>query len=68
MITRLAVKVLDMIRILNVCLVGTPGGPTVWVIRLADLFPYLTAVSLVHHIYTPSVSSLEDAVGAGASC
>jgi hypothetical protein len=43
--------VLDMIRILNVSLVGTPGGPTVWVMCLADLFPYLTAVSLVHHIY-----------------
>jgi hypothetical protein len=41
-----------MTRILNVCLVGTPGGPTVRVMCLADLFPYLTAVSLVHHIYT----------------
>jgi hypothetical protein len=41
----------DMIRILNVSLVGTPGGPTVRVMCLADLFPYLTAVSLVHHIY-----------------
>jgi hypothetical protein len=43
---------LDMIRILNVCLVGAPGGPTVRVMRLADLFPYLTAISLVYHIYT----------------
>jgi hypothetical protein len=42
---------LNMIRILNMCLVGTPGGPTVRVICLADLFPSLTAVSLVHHIY-----------------
>jgi hypothetical protein len=32
--------------------VGTPRGPTVRVICLADLFLYLTAVSLVHHIYT----------------
>jgi hypothetical protein len=44
--------VLDMIRILNVCLVETSGGLTVHVMCLADLFPYLTAVSLVHHIYT----------------
>jgi hypothetical protein len=41
-----------MIRILNVSLVGTFGGPMVRVMCLADLFPYLTAVSLVHHIYT----------------
>jgi hypothetical protein len=41
-----------MIRILNLSLVGTPGGPTVRVMCLADLFLYLTAVSLVHHIYT----------------
>jgi hypothetical protein len=41
-----------MIRILNVSHVGTPGGPTVRVMCLADLFPYLTAVSLVHHVYT----------------
>jgi hypothetical protein len=38
-----------MIRILNVSLVGMPGGPTVQVMCVADLFPYLTAVSLVHH-------------------
>jgi hypothetical protein len=42
-----------MIRILNVSLVGTPGGPTVRVMCVEDLFPYLTAVSLAHHhIYT----------------
>jgi hypothetical protein len=41
-----------MIRILNMCLVGTPGGPTVRVMCLANLFLYLTAVNLVHHIYT----------------
>jgi hypothetical protein len=40
-----------MIQILNVGLVGTPEGPTVQVMCLADLFPYLTAVSLIHHIY-----------------
>jgi hypothetical protein len=44
--------VLDMIQIRNVSLVGTPGGLTVRVMCLTDLFPYLTAVSLVHHIYT----------------
>jgi hypothetical protein len=43
---------LDMIRILNVSLVGAPVGLTVRVMCLTDLFPYLTAVSLVHHIYT----------------
>jgi hypothetical protein len=42
---------LDVIRILNVGLVGTPGGPTVQVMCLADLFPYLTAVGLVYYIY-----------------
>jgi hypothetical protein len=41
-----------MTNFLNVCLVGTSGGHTVRVICLADLFPYLTAVSLVYHIYT----------------
>jgi len=35
----------------NMCLVGTSGGPTVRVMYLEDLFPYLTAVSLVHSIY-----------------
>jgi hypothetical protein len=45
-------SMLDIIRILNVSLLGTSGGPTVRVMCLADLFPYLTAVSLVHHIYT----------------
>jgi hypothetical protein len=35
-----------------VCLVGAPGGPRVRVMCLADLFPYLAAVSLVHRIYT----------------
>jgi hypothetical protein len=40
-----------MIQILNVGLVGTPGGSTIQVMCLADLFPYLTAISLVHHIY-----------------
>jgi hypothetical protein len=39
-----------MIRILNVCLVGTLGGPTVWVMSLAQLFLYLSVVSLVHQI------------------
>jgi hypothetical protein len=29
----------------NVGFVGTPGGPTVRSYLLADLFPYLTAVS-----------------------
>jgi hypothetical protein len=37
-----------MIRILNVSLVGTPGGPTVRVMCLADLFPYLTASCKPH--------------------
>jgi hypothetical protein len=41
-----------MIRILNMCLVGTPRRPTVRVMCSVDLFPYLIAVSLVHHIYT----------------
>jgi hypothetical protein len=43
-----------MIRILNVSLVGTPGGLTVGVMCLADLFPYLIAVSLVYHIHLVS--------------
>jgi hypothetical protein len=42
---------LDMIRILNVSLVGTPEGPTVRVMCLADFFPYFSEVSLVHHVY-----------------
>jgi hypothetical protein len=48
---RLKVEFVGMTRILNVSLVGTPGGPMVGVLCLADLFPYLTAVSLIHHIY-----------------
>ena len=36
----------------NICLVGTPGRPMVWVMWLADLFPSLTVVNLVHPIYT----------------
>jgi hypothetical protein len=47
------------VRILNVSLVGTPGGPTVRVMCLAGLFPYLTTVSLVHH-YIHLVSRTED--------
>jgi hypothetical protein len=51
-----------MIQILNVCLVGTPEGPTVRVMCLADLFPYLTAVSL-STIYIHLVSRTEDQEG-----
>jgi hypothetical protein len=35
----------------NASLVGTPGGPAVRVICLADLFPYWTAIRL-SYIYT----------------
>jgi hypothetical protein len=44
-------SLLDMIRILNVSLVGTHGGPMVRVMCLEDLFLYLTVGSLVQHIY-----------------
>jgi hypothetical protein len=57
-------KDVNMIRILNVCLVGTPGGPTVRVMYLADLFSYLTPVSLVIHL----VSRTEEQESSLYSC
>jgi hypothetical protein len=45
---RASIVCVDMIQILNVSLVRMSVGP----MCLADLFPYLSAVNLVHHIYT----------------
>jgi hypothetical protein len=44
------------------CLVGTPGGHTVQIMCLADLFPYLTTISslVYHNIHLASRVSLLD--------